>query len=79
MLNPILSKGGLGNFLFKSLLSYVMLRLYTAFQCPTIPGTGLKVCVVWWVWWWVCKPIIMFSLAQAEQYLEEAFGRCLHC
>ena len=27
------------------------------------PGTGLKVCV----WWVVCKPIIVFSLAQAKQ------------
>ena len=22
------------------------------------------------VWWWVCKPIIVFSLAQAEQNQE---------
>ena len=31
--------------------------LYTEFQCPTMPGTGLKVCVRWvggcggWVRW----------------------------
>ena len=28
-----------------------MLILYTEFQCPTMPRTGLKVCggaVVWW-------------------------------
>ena len=30
-----------------------------------MPGTGLKVCVRWWVV--VCKPIIVFSLVQAEQ------------
>ena len=32
-------------------------------------GTGLKVCVQWWcggVVWWL-KPIIVFSLVQAEQ------------
>ena len=45
-----------------------MLRLYTEFQCPTMSGTGLKVCVRcgggggWWL-----KPIIVFSLVQAEQ------------
>ena len=43
-----------------------MLRLYTKFRCSTMPGTGQKVCgvgggVV------VFKPILVFSLAQAEQ------------
>ena len=47
-----------------------MLRLHTEFQCPTRPGTGLKVCggggmVVW------CVPILVFSLGQAEQLLDE--------
>ena len=37
-----------------------------------MPGTGVKVCVrcggwVWWVGVVVCKPIIVLSLAQAEQ------------
>ena len=37
------------NFLQK-LFIYVMLRLYTEFQCSAMPGTGQKVCgvVVWW-------------------------------
>ena len=34
-------------FFFKNLFSQVILRLYTKFQCPTMPGTGLKVCVQW--------------------------------
>ena len=45
--------------------------MYTQFQCPTMPGTGLKVCVVW-AWCGgcavACKPIIVFRLAQAEQF-----------
>ena len=48
-----------------------MLRLHTEFQCPTMPGTGLKVCggmVGGMVGGW-CKPILVFSLGQAEQYL----------
>ena len=47
-----------------------MLRLYTEFQCPTVPGTGLKVCggMVGVVGGW-CKPILVFSLGQAEQWL----------
>ena len=47
-----------------------MLRLYTEFQCPAMSGTGLKVCVRWVWWWWVVwwlKPVIVFSLVQAEQ------------
>ena len=32
-------------------------------------GTGLKVCVGGgMVWWVVCKPTLVFSLSQAEQY-----------
>ena len=46
--------------IFKKLLSCVILRMYTEFQCPTMPGTGQKVCGGWW---WVCKPIIMLSLS----------------
>ena len=30
--------------IFKKLFSCVILRLYTEFQCPTMPGTGQKVC-----------------------------------
>ena len=50
------------NFFFKKLFSCVILRLYSEFQCHTMPGTCQKVCVVsgwWWVvvgvggWWWV--------------------------
>ena len=40
--------------------------LFAEFQCPTMPGTGLKVCVVDGVVWW-CKSIIVSSLAQTEQ------------
>ena len=46
-----------------------MLRLHTEFQCPTMPGTGLKVCgggCGGWVVWYV--PILVLSLGQAEQY-----------
>ena len=39
-----------------------LFRLYTEFQCPTDPGTGQEVCVVWWV----CKPSLVFSLGQAN-------------
>ena len=49
---------------------YVILKLCVEFQFPAMPITGQKVCgggvVVWW-WWWL-KPILVFSLAQAEQY-----------
>jgi len=31
--------------------------LYTEFQCPTMPRTGLKVCVRWWVTLTYNKPI----------------------
>ena len=34
--------------IFKKLFSCVILRLYTEFQCPTMPGTGQKVCGEWW-------------------------------
>ena len=48
-----------------------MLRMYTTFQCSTMPGTGQKVCggggFVWWWWVVVCKPILVLSLAKAEQ------------
>ena len=49
----------------------IILMLYTKFQFPTMPGTRQKVCggmVVWWVVWWVCKPILVFSFGLAEQY-----------
>ena len=54
-------------FFFKKLFICVILLLFTKFQSPTMPGTRQKVCVrcggvVWW-----CKPIIVFSLDQAEQ------------
>ena len=35
--------GGLSFFLQKEFI-YVMLRLYTEFQCSTMPGTGQNVC-----------------------------------
>ena len=47
--------------------------LYTKFQSPTMPGTHQKVCVRWvggcggWL-----KPIIVFSLDQAEQNLDSS-------
>ena len=45
-----------------------MLRLHPEFQCPTMPGTGLKVCGGGgMVGGMVCKPILVFSLGQAEQ------------
>ena len=33
----------------KKLFSCVILRLYTEFQCPTMPGTGQKVCGGGWM------------------------------
>ena len=44
--------------------------MFTKFKFPTMPATGQKVCggVVWWVV--VFKPILVFSLAQAEQKLK---------
>ena len=47
-----------------------MLRLLAEFQCYTMPGTGKKVCGVGGgvVWWWWLKPILVFSLAKAEQF-----------
>ena len=44
-----------------------MLRLHTEFQCPTMPGTGLKVCGGMVGGGMVCKPILVFSLGQAIQ------------
>ena len=50
-----------------------MLRLCTEFQCPTMPGTGPKVCV--------CgdavglKPILVFSFGQAEQNTFKTFDK----
>ena len=36
--------------IFKKFVSCVILRLYTEFQCRTMPGTGQKVCGGgWWV------------------------------
>ena len=57
---------------FKNLLSSVILRLYTKCQCPIVPGTARKVCgaVVWSGGMMVCKPNLVFSLAQAEQKLK---------
>ena len=56
--------GGWTSFFIQKLFIYVMLRLYTEFQCFTMPGTGQKVCGGGWV---VCKPILVLSLAKAEQ------------
>ena len=36
--------GGRRKKIFKKLVGCVILRLYTEFQCPTMPGTGRKVC-----------------------------------
>ena len=47
-------------FLHK-LFIYVMLRLYTEFQCFTMPGTGQKVCGGWVVV--VLKLIIVLSFS----------------
>ena len=46
----------------------MLIRLYTECQCPTMPGTELKVCVQWYGGGTVCKPIVVFNLAQAEQF-----------
>ena len=45
-----------------------MLILQSEFQCPSMPGTGLEVCVGM-VWWFgeVYKPILVFNLPQYEQ------------
>ena len=49
-----------------------MLWLYTKFEFSTMPGTGQKVCVVGggvvvWCGGVVFMPILVFSLAKAEQ------------
>ena len=46
-----------------------MLRLCAEFQCRTMPGTGQKVCgtVGGGMVGVVCKTILVFSLAQAEE------------
>ena len=48
---------------------YMWTLPYTEFQCPTMLGTGLKVCVV--VVWW--QPVLVFSCGQAEQYFTNNF------
>ena len=54
----------------KECFLYVILKLCAKFQFPTIPATDQKVCggVVWWVGGWL-KPTLVFSLAQAKQYV----------
>ena len=47
------------------------MSFHVEFHLPGLPGTGQKVCGGGgWVggWWVVCKPILVFSLGQAEQY-----------
>ena len=53
-----------------------MPMLHTKFQCPTMPGTGLKVCGGMVGGRVVCKPILVFSLSQAEQF---KFGTEICC
>ena len=49
--------------------------LYTELQSPTMPVTHLKVCVGGVVGGW-CKPILVFSLGQAEQLIwEDSWGQ----
>ena len=65
---------GLGMICLKNLFSQVIVMLYTKFQCLNMPGAGQKVCggmVCGVVVWWVCKPVLVFSLVQAEQYESE--------
>ena len=47
-----------------------MLRHQTNFQCSTMPELGLKVCggMVGGGWVVMYKPILVFSLGQAEQF-----------
>ena len=42
------------------------------FQYTTMPATGQKVCGSV-VWWWL-KPILVFSLVQADQYKSTIFN-----
>ena len=44
-LNPILRGGGQGNFLLQQFVYLGYSEAIAKFQCPTMPGTGLKVCV----------------------------------
>ena len=48
--------------------------LYTEFQSSTMPGTGQKVCCGGGWWWWL-RPIIVLSLAQAEQFLDSVMKK----
>ena len=43
--------------------------MYTEFQCPSMPWSCQKVCGGAVRWVVVCKPILVFSFFQAEQYL----------
>ena len=55
----------------------MILRLYTEFQSPAVLGTGQKVCGGGGGGgWWVLTPIIVLSLAQAEQF-KNCGGGCL--
>ena len=59
------------NILLKILFIQVLLKLYAKFQPSTMSGSGLKVCGGGGGggWWWVVvvlRPIIVLSLAQAE-------------
>ena len=61
--------GAGGDIFLKKFFLYVILKLCTKFQYPTMPAAGQKVCgggvVVVWSGGWL-KPILVFSLAQAE-------------
>ena len=51
------------SFHLQDIFIYVMLMVYAEFQYSTMPGTGQKVCGGRWV----SNPILVFSLAKAEQ------------
>ena len=61
----ITARMSLGLNLFNKFFLYVILKLHAKFQCPTMPGTGKKVCGGGWVGGTVCKPILVFSLVSS--------------
>ena len=78
----MLGGGGVcGYFFLKNLFICVILMLYTKFQSPTMPGTCQKVCAgrCGGVGCGGCKPILVFSFGQAEQWAKSNISMQLQC
>ena len=65
--------GGSGdpNLFLQISFSWVKMSFHVEFHPPELPGTGQRVCGGGSVGeWWVLRPILVFSLGQAEQKLK---------